>query len=287
MPYRIKHGEAVPRALRRIAREQVDAACKALSGPAQSQDGVHEARKSLKKLRALLRIVRPQLGDTFDSENALLRDLGRRLSPVRDSVALLESFDELRKDGLKRTGKSAQDTVRAALVGEKQRLEGEIAAGHVASAVAGELHAYRDRISKWPIEGDGFEPLLPGAAKIYRAARKGLARVQTDPTPENFHEWRKRTKDLWYLARLLEGIQPEPMSVLANSLHDLEQALGEDHNLTVLAGKLPRGADAFRQALARRQQGLRDSAMAIGKKLYHEKPRQFTDRIETLWRLLR
>ena len=46
---------------------------------------MHEARKDLKKLRALLRMTRGELGDaTFRRENPCFRDAGRELAGVRD-----------------------------------------------------------------------------------------------------------------------------------------------------------------------------------------------------------
>src|SRR4030095_12488027 len=69
---------------------------------------VHELRKRLKKMRAVLRLVRDELGEeVFDRENGVLRDLGRKLSPARDATVRVSALDLLRKE--KGRGLSSRD----------------------------------------------------------------------------------------------------------------------------------------------------------------------------------
>ena len=57
---------------------------------------MHETRKALKRLRALLRLVRPAMGEAaFKQENAQLRDIGLSLSGARDRHVLLETVNKL------------------------------------------------------------------------------------------------------------------------------------------------------------------------------------------------
>ena len=57
---------------------------------------VHETRKALKRLRALLVLLRPELGaKRYARENAALRDCGRRLAGARDAEVMLGTLDSL------------------------------------------------------------------------------------------------------------------------------------------------------------------------------------------------
>src|SRR4051794_31867359 len=81
----------------RILRKQVGKALEALNtdGPL-ADEVVHDARKRLKKARALLRLLREALGPRiYRRENACLRDAGRPLTEVRDAKVLVDTFDEL------------------------------------------------------------------------------------------------------------------------------------------------------------------------------------------------
>ncbi|HVW83258.1 MAG TPA: CHAD domain-containing protein, partial [Bryobacteraceae bacterium] len=71
MAYRLKEDESVPQGLRRIAREEIDSAVQELRGkdPGKRDEAIHEARKSIKKLRGLIRILMPGLGPEGKREN--------------------------------------------------------------------------------------------------------------------------------------------------------------------------------------------------------------------------
>src|SRR5436190_3926399 len=66
--------------------------------PRVSDSGIHEARKALKKARAALRLLRPRLEPAaYRAENALLRDAGRALAPLREARSMLDALAALRR----------------------------------------------------------------------------------------------------------------------------------------------------------------------------------------------
>ncbi len=79
MAYRFRYHETVPQNVKRIASDQLDSVIAFLeekSGVSRDE-AVQEVRKCLKKTRALMRMVRPELGSFFRDENLRLRDTGR------------------------------------------------------------------------------------------------------------------------------------------------------------------------------------------------------------------
>ena len=68
---------SVKAALRRIAREQIDTSLALLdAGAPLSPEALHELRKTIKKLRALLKLVGPVFPG-YSAENRVLRDAAR------------------------------------------------------------------------------------------------------------------------------------------------------------------------------------------------------------------
>jgi hypothetical protein len=58
---------------------------------------VHEVRKTCKKVRAALRLVRAEIGDdVYHRENLCFRDAARRIGEVRDAQVLSKSLEKLR-----------------------------------------------------------------------------------------------------------------------------------------------------------------------------------------------
>src|SRR5262249_49432691 len=124
------------------------------------------------------------------------------------------------------------------------------------SAIGRELVALRRRVRAWPIRRAGFDGLASGLREIYRQGRKSETRAYSSRTDEDFHEWRKRSKDLRYGAELLEPLWPETMKDIEQALHDLTDRLGDDHDLAELrktlsaSTKLVEGANGVDTILA-------------------------------------
>jgi len=275
--YRLRRGETVPDGVARIARGRLDHALDELRGvtDSSSEAAVHEARKDMKKLRALLRLARDELGDdVYRRENECFRDAARRLSGVRDADVMLATLDRL--DGsFKELRHSLKEHRRA----HPDRGDGVVIA---------ELQQARLRVDRWPLEHHGFEAIEGGLRRVYRRGRRAQDAVEAEPSTKTLHEWRKREKDLWYHLTLLRGAWPAPLEATADEAHALSERLGDDHDLAVLhawahaqpdAGAL----DRFDGAVERRRAELQADALDLGRRLYAERPRAFAARLGGYW----
>src|SRR5438034_3026067 len=98
MAYEFNVDEAIPAAVERLALEQIERIHEHLTATDETpEDRIHGARKRIKEMRALLRLVRKPLGEHFGIENIWYRDAGRSLAIARDAAAMIESIEKLRK----------------------------------------------------------------------------------------------------------------------------------------------------------------------------------------------
>jgi CHAD domain-containing protein len=280
--YRLREGRPVPDELRRIARGRIDHAMGELRGKTDStpEEAVHEARKDMKKLRALLRLARGELGeDTFARENACFRDAARELAGTRDADVMLETLDALELPAGR--GWDLRKAIQADREGAGP--DGREAAARSAAAM---LKEARKRVDEWPLERDSFDALADGLERTYRRGRRTLRAAREEPTAEALHDWRKRVKDLWYHDTLLRELWPPVMRAAGDEAHALSDRLGDDHDIVVLAawvrGHLEPDPE-FPEAVTRRRGKLQDEAFAIGARLYAEKPSAYRRRLERLW----
>ena len=230
-------------------------------------EAVHEARKDLKKLRALVRMARGELGDdTYRRENACFRDAARELAGVRDTDVMLETLDGARAP-------------RRAGVGAPQDDPGH-RCGTAAAAAARprgrrcDAEEARARVDGWSLERDSFE-LCATASSAPTGAAGATSRRGAEPTVEALHEWRKRVKDLWYQHTLLRALWPPVMEAAGDEAHELSDRLGDDHDLAVLAAWVSEHTEAgpeFFEAVDARRCELQDAAFALGARVYAEKP---------------
>ena len=224
MGFALRKNESAAAGLRRIAEEEIDTALELLAhARTNPEEKVHELRKQSKKIRSVVRLARDEMGEkVFARENATLRRLGRRLSPVRDASVRAAAAKDLKK-----TPPSLQKRLR----GKRRSALARLQRGSALDRIAHELEDLKDRVRSWPIRKDGFACIEPGLRRSYRQGRKSEADAYSARTDAAFHEWRKRAKDLRYHVELLEKVWPESLKDLGDALHDLTDRLGDDHDL--------------------------------------------------------
>ena len=294
MAYHLKLDESVSDGIRRVVREEMESAVEQLGGKGKPNrdEAIHESRKSVKKIRGALRLVRPELGDKFRTENIRMRNMGRRLSQFRDGGAMLETFEALRKKYPGDLEKHTLASIHAGLVKRKEQDEKKAKIEQALATQARALTNAEKRVKNWPLNGGGFDAIAPGLETTFRQGRKAFGRARRHPRPENYHEWRKRVKDHWYHVRLLENLWTDVMQAYEKSLKELETWLGEDHNLVVLRERVLAEPDFYGDAkeirffgkiMDKYQKELRTNALAAGARIYEEKPREFTRRMLHLW----
>lgn len=277
MAYRIDIDRPLAKELPRIVCEQIDQAVKELTASRKPpQNAVHQARKHFKKIRALLRLVRHGLDDSYDLENAFYRDLAGGLRELRDADVLIQRFDELlqprlaRSEGMRRIRKGLVKR-RDALVQVKPDLTA------VAGTIAAKLSAGRERAARWAAGPFSVEVLDEGFRRIYRRGRKAMKTAWEDSTTESWHEWRKAVKNHWYHTRLLHQVWPQRLKSRGQRLDQLGEMLGEWHDLSILIDMLNQkpgvgGKQADRARVAQlaeeRRMALRDPILEIGERSY-------------------
>jgi CHAD domain-containing protein len=299
MAFQLRPDESVGKGVKRVVRRQVDNALEELGPEHEDRDeAVHEARKRFKKVRAVLRLVRDELGDkVYRREDQCFRDAARPLTEVRDARVLVETLDNFLDHFAEEVSAKKFSGTREALEGNRQAIRARVLdESNTFAEVAAAVSAARERVRGWGIDHRGWAALRPGLRRVYRKGRHALAAAQADPTAERLHEWRKQGKYLWHQLQLLEPLWPAVLKELANQVHSLTTLLGDDHDLFVLRQTLAAGPDVFGgesivEALFglidRRRAALAQEALLLGQRIYRDRPRAFVNRIKGYWKAWR
>jgi CHAD domain-containing protein len=296
MSYRLNDHETISDAIKRIVDEQIAKVLAYMeTGSGNLDDAIHDARVCLKRIRAVLRLVQGEIDSaSFRQENSCFRDAGRRLSAVRDTAAMLETFDKL-------TARFADQLAPGAFTELRQPLRQSSTARRLEKkkamlAVAKALAPARRRVERWPLHHNDFSALRPGLKRVYRQGRQSFAQTYAQPSVENFHEWRKHVKCLRYQIRILKPIWPVMMERLSDELDTLGEYLSDDHDLALLRQRLleavERSGDrtdleALIALIDQRRGELQVGARRLGERVYVEKPRAFADRLQVYWQAWR
>jgi hypothetical protein len=290
MAFRFKLDEPIEREFRRIGLEQIQRAQRQLGANIAPESEIHEARKCIKRIRALLRLGREGLGEKiFHAENGRFRAVAAELAPARDDHVILQTILMLEAD--------ASDAARASLARLKAVLLAHGAGtpreyGKRISNAHAALNRAARRFNRLTIKPDDFTTLAKGLTRTYRGGLKRFASAYAQNNDEAFHEWRKCVQAHWRHMSLLSRIWPALFEARVAAARELSQILGEDHDLAILKARLaalhPGALSAddtqeIEQMILARQTALRLASNPRGLLLYAEKAKAHGQRIVALW----
>jgi CYTH domain-containing protein/CHAD domain-containing protein len=291
--YRLKRGEGAADGLRRIALGRAEKAGERLRAATEDDlaEAIHGARKDLKKLRTVLRLLRDELGGKrYRRENKRYRDAARQLSASRDAEVKVATLRALERSAGEDFPAGPSLAWYEALEADRDRVAAERGeTGDAIERATAAIAAGGEEISGWSIESDSWRLLGPGIGRSYRDGRRALKRAR-EGGAEDVHEFRKRTKDLWHELRLLRNSWPGLLEPTAEEAHSLADLLGDHHDLEVLAEDLGSrtgvvaSREEFEALIEARQTRLLDEALGLGERLYAEKPKRFQRRLRAYWR---
>ncbi len=296
---RIDPAAPVAGELSRIAVELLDGAVADLD-PGGSrrpgEEGVHEARKALKRLRSVVRLGRDLLGrERAREENHAYRDLAHLLAGRRDAAAMVEAVERLQ---------DAADPDDAELAASLARLhararrgigdgDGSAEDGATEQVLDGLVDARRRALTWSGGAGTGWRLIESGFVHQYRRGRHALESLGEAPSDEELHDWRKRVKDHWHHLQLLEAAWPPVVKATAKQTHVLSDLLGDDHDLAELAARFgptegsERAGDGLddpvRRLVAAERQRLQTEARALGGRVFAEPPKRLGARFGAWW----
>jgi CHAD domain-containing protein len=293
LAYTFKPNETVEKNVRHIAESQIEKAIAEIDDrDLAMHETVHRLRKRCKKLRGLVRLVRPCF-DAYGRENALFRDTASRLSYIRDAEAILETYEDLIDSYADQIDTATFSTIRNRFAERKAEIAREEGLESKLACFRDAMTRAKKRIENWKIDEDGFDAVAGGLGKTYKRGRKAMAEAAEQSTAERLHEWRKRMKYHWYHARLLSELWPASMKPHISAAKELSDLLGTHHDLAVLKrtvvdefGEIEdqRKVEAFIGLADGRQRSLEVQAFELGRKLLAEKKSALQKRWGAYWR---
>ena len=287
--FRLTQPNDVAAQIRHIACEQNSKAIAELDDESVSQARkVHQVRKRCKKLRGLIRLVRPALGKMYQTENDWFRDTAQPLSGLRDAKTMRDTYDSVTdtfKDQVKR---ESFKTIRRRLTIRCKKLVEANNGDELLNLTRERFAEAQRRVQSWQFGETGFAALKGGFRKSYSQAVTALEQAISHPTAEQFHEFRKRVKSHQFHCLLLRDLSRKPMRERIDEAERLCELLGDDHDLIVLSDSIDASPDefgskknvgAFRSLLGQRSRQLRKQIEKLGFRLFSKSPSAIVDQL--------
>ncbi len=304
--FRLGQNEPLPVGLKRLTLREFEKAVDGFyNGEDAFADAVHEARKATKRVRSVLHLIRPEIGEkVFRFETDLLRQSSGMLSSVRDSVAILESFDVLDRIYGHLLVDGALSETRYRLEHQRDRIQTRVMEDpDIVMNVVENFERAHSRYSNWSVDPDShaiygrgirdeFDAIGPGFRRTYEKGRKRMVRAYVSMESERFHQWRKSVKYLRHQLELMTPLWPEVVVGMAITMARVGELLGQDHDLAVLLERLETDVnlcpDPVQRSLIRalanqRRSDLRTAARILGRRVFAEEPDSLASRLDVYW----
>jgi CHAD domain-containing protein len=276
----LKPGKSFQKDVGRIVRRQLDKALRDLCRlGATADEAIHNVRKRFKRVRAVLRLVRGELGaGLYRKENESLRDAAAAFSEVRNAGVLVDAVEKLRRrDG--DVPPAAFDALSRFLKARQRDIHDRLARNVEAMDDLREaIERGRSRATEWPLPSDGRRAVRRGLRRSCKAGSKALDEAEKETTSETLHECRKQAKYLYHQVQLLQRVGSPDLVRLAEQLHELEEKLGDDHDLGMLrvevaacvAGGLPDVNERVLALIDEWRKELQTHCLGLAQKIYRE-----------------
>lgn len=248
-----------------------------------AEKAVHGYRKSVRRSRALLRLLRSLLPS--EEHKALAEELRaamRETSAARDAdvmVTLVAGHERKTKT------RPALDALEALL---REQQAAVVSEGRIVRALregSRQLGAVPPRVNLHLEPNVDRRALRKAVAESHRRARRGFRRASETLEDQEVHNWRKRVKELRYQLELLEPLTGE--LTVHHRLADLAEGLGTVTDLIVLRDcalahrdRLP--AEATDHLIRKLEDKIRKRTLALleaAGDLFKGKPKAFADRV--------
>jgi CHAD domain-containing protein len=281
--------ETLRNGLLRVVDELIDSLTNSQAHVSQNgEEDIHRVRTTIKRLRALLRLIRPAIDPAFfNRENARLRTAAALLSFARDAEVARGTLKTLPvSDEIDR------EAVKSVLSGLETRVEPAADFQGTIAEVNRHLEQTRLNFHRVKLRGSDREVLEAGIRAVYRQGRRRMKAAIKQGQDNAFHRWRIRAKNLYYELQFLESVSAKRVGQIVSRLSELEDQIGHDHDAAVLRAWLKKQPETFGgdetvhrvvTCLDSQTRELRQKVVPLGRKIWRLNPRRFAQKIVRHW----
>ena len=290
MPYQLIRGRPLAQEVRRLLDQETLAMTSGLTQASRGRSkGVHDARKHIKKARALLMLVRGASRGGGIEADEQLRTAKRALGPLADAQGSLQTLAALHREGVVQLPAATFASVRLRLASRASAIEHDATLEELRGRIVRLIEGARQQIGSADLHGLDRAAVVGAIRDAHGAARSARRRATRRPSADTFHAWRRRVKREWHLLRLVAELTGERLKDQRRQLAALDACLGELHDVEVLMRAVAADAplsrmemSALLRMLRLHARDLRHLARRLSSVL-DERPQQLARRVRVVW----
>lgn len=193
---------------------------------------VHEIRKAFKRMRSLVRLLKPFLHPgMYYSLDTQIGSAGNLLAGMRDKTVNYESFQQLMQEfpGMLPETLSNEILRDLALKADEANSSTSVFKG-ISNYMRGIILTLREDDFK----DIDYGKVIQAGIKSYCKSHESFQNAQYTLDSEIIHKWRKQAKYFYLQLKFAPGLDTADFEYLQPGLHELTDILGRDHDFYFL-----------------------------------------------------
>ena len=208
--------------------------------PVPDDEVIHDVRVIMKKARAALKLVAPQLDKEYLTRDIeALREVGRKMCAWRETSVLRKNLRDLKKEFPEIFFQLAADEKINSILKKTHAVkESEEVLKEESGKIIELLRKSAFRIRFQSMNKLDPKLLMTELENTYSVVADIYISCRNNPKPDKLHEFRKKAKDFLYQLCFFRPLNPSVIKTLEKRLDNLAQNLGRYNDLTQLVRSL-------------------------------------------------
>lgn len=282
----------IPKEIIRISSVIIDETIFELKQKETDNDSlVHDLRKNVKNLRALLKLLRKETGaEFFKKNNFVLRDLNSRSTAIRNYSALIILIQMISEQNEATAFLEPLNLLLLRLQSDFKEVQRVTTYDTLFKYNQTQLEKYKSELNNLEINESRFASIKAGITRVYSDGIGSFEIAIENPQEKTLHEWRKNVKDLYYCSLTLTPIWKPVLKSFTKELKVLSEILGDLHDFYELTHYIqslidnPYDFSNIFSLIENNQTHLMDNSFQLGKKIFAESGEQFSERIKAYYK---
>ena len=291
MTNRIQPAVPLGQELKRLFQQRIADAVSCISQRQGPATRVNDARKHVKKARAILQLARHTIGDAYDDADEALRVVNRALGPLADAYRIGQTLDAVNALPEVRLPPASLSAVRLRLAAHASAIVERATADAIRARAIRLLDSTRRQSPDWDLTQFDRTAVIRELKDMHAKSRRSRRVACRRPSTDTHHAWRRRIKREAYALRVIAAMVGDRLKDERHELARLDKCLGDLHDVMVLIETIAADSPLSRAATAEALRQLRAVAIHLRHRAYalatvlDERPRELAKRIGALWGL--
>jgi len=208
--------------------------------PVPDDEVIHDIRVYMKKARAVLKLIAPQLDREYiHIDIAELREIGRKMCLWRETSVMRKTLKQLKKEFPDLFSRLSDDEKITSILTRPESV------AEPADSISTDVELINSLLRKTGfrirfLSTNRLDPnlLLRELEQTYARVTNTYLICRNNPRPDKIHDFRKSAKDFLYQLYFFRPLNPSSIKSLENKLDKLTRSLGRFNDLTQLVTAL-------------------------------------------------